>query len=324
MWIITGGAGFIGSALAWKLNQEGRDDLLLVDRLDTSEKWKNLRGLRFADYLQADPFAEQLEAGRFAKVDGIVHLGACSSTTETDSDFLIRNNYEYTKRLASWALAKKKPFIYASSAATYGDGEFGYRTDPLTTQKLKPLNMYGYSKQMFDLWALRKGVQKQLVGIKFFNVYGPNEYHKGDMRSVVAKAFEQIKKDGRVRLFKSYKPEFRDGEQRRDFLYVKDAVNVLYEFMAQRKAAGGLYNLGSGQARTWRDVANALFAALNRMARIDYIEMPEALRPKYQYHTEADMGWRAKLKKTLPFHSLEDGIRDYVQNYLSKDDPYFS
>ena len=181
--------------------------------------------------------------------------------------------------------------------------------------------MYGYSKHLFDLWALRKGVQKKLVGIKFFNIYGPNEYHKGDMRSVVAKAFEQIKFQGKIKLFKSYKPEYRDGEQLRDFLYVKDAVDVVWDFM-QRRSGGGLYNLGSGRARSWNDLAKAVFAALEKPAQVGYIDMPETLRAKYQYHTQADMQWRESNKKTKPFRSLEEGVKDYVQQYLSKEDPY--
>jgi len=321
MWIVTGGAGFIGSALVWKLNQEGLDDLLVVDRLESSEKWKNLCSARYRDYLEADDFLGRLEAGRLAGIQGIVHLGANSSTTETNAAHLVQNNYEYTKRLAQWALRKKVRFVYASSAATYGDGCFGYKTDDQTTQKLLPLNMYGYSKQMFDLWAFRQGVLKKLVGIKFFNVYGPNEYHKGDMRSVVAKAFDQIRQEGKVSLFRSYRPDYKDGEQKRDFLYVKDAVDVVYEFMT-KKSFAGLYNVGSGKARTWNDLAGAIFAALGKPPRIEYIDMPESLRPRYQYHTEADMSWREKVKDVKSFHSLEDGVRDYVQNYLNAENPY--
>jgi ADP-L-glycero-D-manno-heptose 6-epimerase len=321
MWIVTGGAGFIGSVLLWKLNEQGLSDVVVVDRLDASDKWKNLRSRKFADYLEADDFVEALEAGRLPKIEGIVHLGADSSTTESDAAYLLRNNYEYTKRLALWALRKEARFIYASSAATYGDGGQGYRADPATTEKLLPLNMYGYSKHLFDLWALRHGVSKKMVGVKFFNVYGPNEYHKGDMRSVPLKAYEQIKRDGKVRLFRSYRPEYKDGEQQRDFLYVKDAVEAVYEFIAKRSYAG-LYNLGSGRARTWNSLVKAVFAALGKPPRIEYVAMPEALRSKYQYHTQADMNWRVKAKGAKPFRSLEDGVKDYVQNYLSKDDPY--
>ena len=321
MWIVTGGSGFIGSVLLWKLNQEGRDDLLVVDRLEHSEKWKNLRARRFRDYVEADDFIVRLEANAFKGIEGIVHLGANSSTTETDAAHLIQNNFEYTKRLAVWCLAKKKRFVYASSAATYGDGRFGYSTDRETTERILPLNMYGYSKQLFDVWALRQGVLPKMVGVKFFNIYGPNEYHKGDMRSVVAKAYEQIRKDGVIRLFRSYQPQYKDGMQERDFLYVKDAVDVVYEFMMKRSYKG-LYNLGAGSARTWNDLAHALFAALGKPPHIEYIDMPETLRPKYQYHTQADMRWLKTAKGIKPFASLEDSVRDYAQNYLAKEDPY--
>jgi ADP-L-glycero-D-manno-heptose 6-epimerase len=317
-WVVTGGAGFIGSALLWKLNEEGISDILVVDLLESSGKWKNLRNRRFSDYLEADDFLDRVRSGRLPKIDGVVHFGACSSTTETNAAFLIKNNFEYTKVLAEWALAKKKRFIYASSAATYGDGQLGYTTDAATTEKLQPLNMYGYSKHLFDLWALRRGVLKKMVGIKFFNVYGPNEYHKGEMRSLVAKAFDQVQKDGKLRLYKSYKSEYRDGEQQRDFLYVKDAVGAVFEFMTNQKY-GGLYNLGFGKARSWNELARALFTAMNRPIKIDYIEMPDVMRSKYQYHTQADMGWR---KRGPLFMSLEDGVKDYVKNYLATENPY--
>lgn len=320
-WVITGGAGFIGSALLWKLNEQGWDDLLVVDRLDMTEKWKNLQHHRFADYMQADDFLAALTANKLPSVAGIVHLGACSSTTETDAAYLIRNNYEYTKSLAQWALAKRKRFIYASSAATYGDGQFGYRTDTVTTVQLQPLNLYGYSKHLFDLWAMQHRCLDKMVGIKFFNIYGPNEYHKADMRSVVAKSYEQIQRDGKVRLFKSYRKDFADGEQQRDFLYVKDAVDVVYDFMTDPQYKG-LLNLGSGKARSWNELARAIFAALGKTPNIEYIEMPDTLRSKYQYHTEADMSWRKTVKGVRPFRSLETAVKDYVQGYLTKTDPY--
>jgi len=318
---VTGGAGFIGSVLLWKLNQMGMDDMLVVDQLGTSEKWKNLRARKFGDYLESDRFILNLEANALKKIDGIVHLGANSSTTEQDASHLVENHFEYTNRLAKWCLAKNKRFVYASSAATYGDGRFGYSTDNATTEKIQPLNMYGYSKQLFDIWALRARVLNKMVGVKFFNIYGPNEYHKDDMRSVVAKSYDLIRKDGVIRLFKSYKPEYRDGEQERDFLYVKDAVDVVYELMTQRKYKG-LYNLGAGAARTWNDLANAIFLALGRPPRIEYIDMPDTLKPKYQYHTQADMRWRKAVKNVKPFASLEESVRDYVQNHLIKEDPY--
>jgi ADP-L-glycero-D-manno-heptose 6-epimerase len=233
----------------------------------------------------------------------------------------MRNNYEYTKTLARWAVSKRKRFVYASSAATYGDGTQGYTTDAPTTQKLTALNMYGYSKQLFDLWALKNGYLKQIVGVKFFNIYGPNEYHKEDMRSLVAKAFEQIQTTGTIRLFKSYREGIGHGEQERDFLYVKDAVQVVYEFMT-RRTYKGLYNLGAGKARSWNDLAKAIFQAMGKPVKIEYIEMPEILKSKYQYHTQADMHWRQTVKGAAPFRSLEDGVRDYIQTHLNQADPY--
>ena len=230
MWIVTGGAGFIGSALVATLNSQGFEDILIVDRLGSSEKWKNLRHLKYADYLEADPFLRRIIDNDLPNsVQGIVHLGACSATTEQNASYLIQNNFEYSKTLARWCIAKKKRFIYASSGATYGDGRFGYAADIPTLLKIQPLNMYGYSKQMFDVWCHRQGYLKSFVGVKFFNIYGPNEYHKGPMRSMVAKAFEQIKKEGYVRLFKSHRKDFKDGEQQRDFLYVKDAVALMID-----------------------------------------------------------------------------------------------
>lgn len=323
MWVITGGAGFIGSALLWQLNQKNSTDVLVVDRLETSEKWKNLRSLQFADYLEADDFLSRLEKNQFQKLEGIVHMGACSSTTETNASFLIQNNFEYTKRLALYALRKKKRFIYASSAATYGDGSLGYTTDIATTLRLKPLNMYGYSKQLFDIWAHRHGFLKSMVGVKFFNVFGPNEYHKGDMRSVVSKAFDQIQKTGLMTLFKSYRTDYGHGEQVRDFIYVKDAVRVLYQFMTH-SSYKGLINLGTGQARSWNDLGHAIFRALGKEPRIQFVEMPETLREKYQYHTQADMSWMQKTKGLAPMQPLEESVQDYVQNYLIKEDPYLS
>ena len=321
MWIVTGGAGFIGSVLIWKMNQQGIENILVVDRMDASEKWKNLRKRRFSDVLDADAFLDVITRNKLSGVEGIVHLGATTSTTETDTAPPMRDNYAYTQTLARWAVSKKKRFIYASSAATYGDGAHGYGADPHTTLKLLPLNMYGYSKHLFDLWALRNGLLRQIVGIKFFNIYGPNEYHKGDMRSVVAKAFEQIQSAGKVRLFKSYRKTIGHGEQERDFLYVKDAAQAVYEFMTQRTFKG-LYNLGAGKARSWNDLAKAIFAALGKPVRTEYIEMPGTLRQKYQYHTQADMGWRRSAKGAVPFCSLEDGVRDYVLNHLNQADPY--
>jgi len=242
-------------------------------------------------------------------------LGACSSTTERDAAYLIENNFEYTKNLCAWTLGRHARFVYASSAATYGDGERGMDDKNDALHRLRPLNMYGYSKHLFDLYAQRTGLLKSVIGLKYFNVYGPNEDHKGDMRSVVAKAFEQILTTGTLSLFKSHRPDFEDGKQRRDFLYVKDAVEATLH-LAERPLAGGLYNVGSGEARTWVELAHAVFAALGRDPRIEFVDMPETLRGKYQYHTCADVAKLRQTQFTTQFTSLEDAVRDYVINYL--------
>jgi ADP-L-glycero-D-manno-heptose 6-epimerase len=293
----------------------GRSDLLLVDNLKASAKWRNLVPLSYLDYMEKDDFLAALRAGGPPgyEVEAILHMGACSATTETDVTYLARNNFEYSKRLAEFCLDRASPIrlIYASSAATYGDGEQGYRDDHSLAPSLRPLNAYGYSKQMFDLWNLHHGHLDKVVGIKFFNVYGPNEYHKGDMRSMVAKAFDQIREAGRVRLFKSHRPDYRDGEQVRDFVYVKDAVDMALHFLDPR-VKGGLYNVGSGRARTWVDMMQALFAAMGREPKIDFVPMPEALRGKYQYHTLADLSKIRAAGYARPVMSLEEGVADYV------------
>lgn len=322
MIIVTGGAGFIGSAFVWKLNQEGIDNIVIVDRLGTSDKWKNLVNLRFVNYIHKDDLLEMIDTDMVPfEVDAIIHMGACSSTTERDADYLWHNNYAYTKLLAEWALERNIRFIYASSAATYGDGTKGFSDNHKTIPELKPINMYGYSKQVFDLWALRQKLENRMAGIKFFNVFGPNEYHKGDMSSVIFKAFHQIKETGKVKLFKSYKKEYKDGGQMRDFVYVKDCVNVMW-WLFKNPKVNGIFNLGTGQARSWNDLIKAVFTAMKKKANIEYIAMPEALRNQYQYFTEAEM---SKLKKTgcpVKFASLEDSVRDYVVNYLQKSDPH--
>jgi ADP-L-glycero-D-manno-heptose 6-epimerase len=316
--LITGGAGFIGSALVWALNRRGCDDIVVCDILASNEKWRNLASLRFADYVEADQLLPRLQNRALGKFDLVLHLGACSSTTEKDASYLIRNNYEFTKDLCAWSLANKTRFVYASSAATYGDGSAGMDDDESQLEKLRPLNMYGYSKHLFDLRARRGGFLKKIVGLKYFNVFGPNEDHKGDMRSLVHKSFAQVQNEGLIRLFKSYRKEFRNGEQKRDFLYVKDAVAMTLHLAANKKA-GGLFNIGSGQARTWIDLANSVFAALKKKPRIEFIEMPETIRDKYQYFTQAD---NSKLRGTgyqNKIISLEDAVKDYVRNYLVPD-----
>jgi ADP-L-glycero-D-manno-heptose 6-epimerase len=316
--LVTGGSGFIGSALVWALNQRGCEDIVVCDMLGTSEKWRNLTPLRFADYVEGDVLLPRLQSRALGKFDLVLHMGACSATTERDASYLIRNNFEFTKDLAAWALAKNTRFVYASSAATYGDGSAGMEDGDAKIESLRPLNMYGYSKQLFDLYAKRGGFLKRIVGLKYFNVYGPNEDHKADMRSLVHKSFAQVKNESVIRLFKSYRKDYKAGEQKRDFLYVKDAVAMTLHLAANKKA-GGLFNIGSGAARTWIDLANAVFAALGKKPKIEFIEMPETIRDKYQYFTQADI---SKLRATgyqEKITSLEDAVADYVRNYLEPD-----
>ena len=317
--LVTGGAGFIGSALVAALNQRGISEIVITDLLGSDEKWRNLTPLKFADYLEADDFRKRIGQNQAALGDfsAVFHLGACSATTEKNASYLIDNNFNVTKELAAWSLAKNIRFIYASSAATYGDGAQGMDDQDPNLGRLRPLNMYGYSKHLFDQHAQRKGWLDRIVGVKYFNVFGPNEDHKGDMRSLVNKAYEQIRTTGRVGLFKSYHPDFKDGEQMRDFLYVKDAVEMTLHFAESATTAGGLFNLGSGDANTWLKLTRAIFSALNLPPQIDFIEMPEALKGKYQYYTKADI---TKLRTTgyrRTMTPLEDAIRDYVQNYLA-------
>jgi ADP-L-glycero-D-manno-heptose 6-epimerase len=316
--LVTGGAGFIGSALVWALNRRSCDNIIVCDRLGTDERWRNLTPLRFADYVEADDLLPRLQNGALGKFDLILHLGACSSTTERDAGFLIHNNYEFTKDLAAWALAQKSRFVYASSAATYGDGSAGMDDDESRLDKLRPLNMYGYSKHLFDLHARRAGFLNRMVSVKYFNIFGPNEGHKGDMRSLVHKSTAQVQTEGIIRLFKSYRADYRDGEQKRDFLYVKDAVAMTLH-LAASKRAGGLFNIGSGKARTWLDLARAVFAALKRKPKIEFIEMPEAIRDKYQYFTQANLARLRAAGYTAPVTALEDAVNDYVRNYLVPD-----
>ena len=321
MIIVTGGAGFIGSACVRMLNDEGIDDILIVDDLGHGEKWKNLRGKRISDYLHKEAFIERVSTGKeFDAVTAVIHMGACSSTTETDAEYMLENNYHYSRVLAEWCLRNRIRFIYASSAATYGDGSMGFSDNDSGVPSLKPLNVYGYSKQLFDSWALNSGAFERVVGLKFFNVFGPNEYHKGDMRSVICKTFDDVKNDRGVRLFKSYRDDFGDGEQKRDFVYVKDCVKVI-AYLLQEPHVCGLFNLGSGTARSWNDVARAMFTSLGKAEKIEYIDMPETLRPKYQYFTEAKMEKLIGSRAPVPTTSLEDAIDDYIQNHLLKEDP---
>ncbi len=323
MIVVTGGAGFIGSAMIAKLNEHGRDDILVVDNLGSTEKWKNLVGKKYADYMHKDAFMKGIDAGSFPRgdIDAIIHLGACSSTTERNVDYLMQNNYYYSKRLADYATWSDARFIYASSAATYGDGEQGFTDDDAVTPLLRPLNPYGFSKQVFDLWAMRNGLMDLVAGIKFFNVFGPNEYHKGEMKSLVVKAYRQIMETGKVNLFKSHRDGYKDGEQVRDFIYVKDVTETLW-WLLEHKEVNGIYNLGTGRARSWNDLAGAIFAALGKPAAIEYIDMPENIRNAYQYRTEASV---AKLRGkgfSHEFTSLEESVHDYVVNYLHPSERY--
>ncbi len=322
MIVVTGGAGFIGSALVWELNRRGIVDILVVDELGTDEKWKNLVNLEFKDYIHKDEFLKRVEQGDFeGALDGILHMGACSSTTEIDADYLARNNYEYSKRLATWALKDSIRFVYASSAATYGDGSKGFSDVHELIPQLKPLNMYAYSKQMFDVWLLKGGLLDRVAGLKYFNVFGPNEYRKQEMRSVVHKAFCQIMDSGKVRLFKSHNPEYKDGWQLRDFLYVKDAVDMTL-FVYDHTNINGIYNVGSGKARSFYDLVVAVFRAMEREPVIEYFDMPSAIRGKYQYFTQAEMQKLREAGYECEITSLEQGISDYVKNYLMPDNPY--
>lgn len=322
MIVITGGAGFIGSALLWQLNSIGLDEILVVDNLDSSSKWQNLVKRKYVDYMHRDRFialARQNALPFFPSA--IVHLGACSSTTETDADFLMENNFHYSRDLCSYALDHGIRFINASSAATYGNGSLGFSTDIEVVAKLRPLNMYGYSKQLFDLWILRENLMDEVVSLKFFNVYGPNEYHKGSMQSVVVKAFRQIGETGRLSLFASNDPKIADGCQRRDFVYVKDCVSLL-AWLLQNPDVNGIHNVGTGNARTFKSLGEAVFQAMCKPVAIDYRPMPSELSGKYQNYTCADMGWLKDRHYPHQFATLEEGVSDYVRNYLATDDIY--
>jgi len=315
--VVTGAAGFIGRNIVAELNARGQQELILVDTLGTDEKWHNLVGLRYEDFLLPEQFLALVESGNLMDVEAIIHLGACSATTERDADYLLRNNYQYTRTLCEWCLKNDVRFVYASSAATYGDGRDGYSDSDLKTPGLRPLNMYGYSKHMFDLWALKNGLFDRIVGLKYFNVFGPYEDHKGDMRSVVSKSYQQIQQTGKVQLFKSYRPEYADGEQMRDFIYVKDAVAVTLHF-ALNRTRSGLFNCGTGKARTWKALVTAVYAAMKIEPKIEFIPMPEHLQGKYQYFTEAEMSKLRAGGYTAEFHSLEDAVADYITTYYEK------
>ena len=318
MFIVTGGAGLIGSAMVWQLNKAGISDILVVDHLgNTTDKWKNLAPLKLDDYLERGDFREKLLAGFFdgRKIEGIIHFGACSSTTERDSSYLIDNNFRYTAMVAQYCVDHHIRLVYASSCATYGDGSQGYDDDESTIENLRPLNMYGYSKQLFDLWAKRRGMLGEITGCKFSNIYGPNERHKANMRSVALRSWEQISTTGKMELFRSYKPEYADGEQLRDFLYVKDAVKMV-EFLFNNPKASGLFNIGSGVAESWNHLVTAAFNALKKPVNIEYIDMPESLRDRYQYYTCAKISKLRALGYNEKIMSLDEAVADYLVNYL--------
>lgn len=329
MIVITGGAGFIGSNLVAALASQGEENLVVCDVLGSSDKWRNLakRGLR--DFVFPEALLDYLESHK-KEVKTIFHMGAISSTTERDADLIIKTNFILTRDLWRWCGQNKVRFIYASSAATYGGGEYGFKDDdtPDYLSRLAPLNPYGWSKHLFDrsVSELRHRTRSEVMppqwaGLKFFNVYGPNEYHKGDQMSVVSKLYPQVAAGAAARLFKSYNPAYTDGGQLRDFVYVDDCVSVML-WLYQTPKVSGLFNVGSGKARSFRDLAEATFAAAGQESRISFIDMPEELKDKYQYYTQADMSKLRLAGYTAPFTELEEGVRQYVQLYLSQPDRY--
>jgi ADP-L-glycero-D-manno-heptose 6-epimerase len=323
MIIVTGGAGFIGSAFVAKLNAEGLKDIIVVDELDSIARAKNLAHKKFVSYVGKKEFIEAIRTDSLQKdVTAIVHLGACSSTTEKNLEYLRENNFEYSRDLAIYCLANNIRYIYASSAATYGDGAEGYSDDISGLDALKPLNPYGDSKQMMDIWARDQGILDKVVGLKFFNVYGPNEYYKGSMASVAWKAFTTIQDTGAFSLFKSHRPDYKDGEQKRDFVYVKDCCEIMW-WLLRNPSVNGIFNVGSGKARSWNDLLSAVFTAMGKPINITYIDMPQELQAQYQYFTEAPMGKLRAAGYVAPLHTLEEGVVDYVTNHLMKPDQHW-
>jgi ADP-L-glycero-D-manno-heptose 6-epimerase len=325
MLLVTGGAGFIGSNVVAALNEAGRSDIVINDHLGSDGKWRNLGKRRFADAIAPGDLLRWLD-GR--KLDAVIHMGAISDTTASDADLILENNFRLSLRLLDWCTVARVPFIYASSAATYGDGSAGFSDDwsPQELQKLKPMNLYGWSKHMFDLalverFAKKEKLPPQWAGLKFFNVFGPNEYHKGEMMSLVAKRFADAKAGRSVRLFKSYRLGIADGDQRRDFIYVDDAVAVV-GWLMQTPQVSGIFNVGTGRARSFRDLIAALFHALGREPQIDYIDMPNAIRGQYQYFTQAEIDGLRRAGYNAGFTSLEDGVQQYVTRYLDTADRF--
>jgi len=325
MYIVTGGAGFIGSVMVWKLNQVGINDIWIVDHLQKDGKWKNLRGLKFSEILGPNDFLTSLlEHGHLPEdTEAIVHMGACSSTTEQDGDYLLNNNYRFSQSVAEAALDQNIRLLVASSAATYGDGKHGYNDGADNLYRLRPLNMYGYSKLLFDQWAARSGALDKLASLRFFNVYGPNEYHKGDMASMVFKSFNRVMDEGRLGLFRSHRPDYKDGEQQRDFVYVKDIVDAMW-WLLTKPDVNGIFNLGTGAEETWNNLAKAVFAAACKPVNIEYLDMPDNIRNQYQYHTKADITRLRDAGYEGIFRPIADGVQDYIVNHLMKDDAYIN
>ena len=320
MLVVTGGTGFIGSALVWALNERGRDDILIVDDLGKAGKWKNLRGRRFLDIISPDSLVVTLELG--TPIEAILHMGAITDTSEPDADALYQRNTVATRHLAQWALASGTRLVYASSASVYGDGALGFSDDDSLTPDLLPLNPYAFSKWLFDGEAIRERWTDKIAGLRFFNVFGPNEYHKGRMASVVWHATRQIQETGHIELFQSHKDGYADGEQRRDFIYVKDVCDIVLWFL-DHPEVGGIYNVGTGRARSFNDLAAAIFAALGHSPDIAYVPTPENIRHSYQYFTEADLTKLRAVGFDRPLSSLEDAVQDYVTNYLRNEgNPY--
>ena len=316
MIIVTGAAGFIGSYLIQKLNAENFNAIIAVDKFDVPSKSKNLEGLKVQEFVDRDLFMDWLDNNN-ELVEFIFHIGAKTDTAEFDVDLLTRMNTQYTKDVWKRCIRYQIPLVYASSAATYGLGENGYEDDEAKINLLKPLNPYGQSKQDFDVWALQQKTKPFFwAGLKFFNVYGPNEFHKGRMASVIWHAYNQINKTGKMKLFKSHNPAYKDGEQMRDFVYVKDVVEVCYFLMHHRKNSG-IYNLGSGKARTFLDLTKAVFKSMGKKEDIEFIDTPADIRDKYQYFTEANMNKLKEIGYSKPFYSLEEGTEDYVKGYLT-------